>query len=58
MDEQRQECRTIREPERKGSARKPYSPPGLKDYGTVADLTRTGSGTISDGRGTKKTVRP
>lgn len=35
----------------KETARQPYSPPVLIEHGTVAELTRTGTGSLSDGGG-------
>jgi hypothetical protein len=40
--------------ERKGPealAKKPYSSPRIEDYGSVVELTGTGSGAIDDGGG-------
>jgi hypothetical protein len=34
-----------------GTAKKPYSKPRVEDYGSVADLTRAGGGTIEDAGG-------
>ena len=31
--------------------KRPYRKPRIEDYGTVADLTLTGAGTIDDGGG-------
>lgn len=33
------------------TAKKPYQKPQIEDYGTVVELTGTGSGTIEDGGG-------
>lgn len=37
--------------ERPGEPKKSYSKPRIEDYGTVAELTGTGSGTVDDGGG-------
>lgn len=35
----------------KAAGKRPYRKPRIEDYGTVADLTLTGAGTIDDGGG-------
>jgi len=39
-------------------AKRLYTVPRLKDYGTVAELTRGGAGTTLDGRASKKVFAP
>lgn len=40
---------TRHEPKRTEDAKRPYHQPKLTEYGSVAKLTRTGSGTILEG---------
>ncbi len=38
----------VRRPEPDVGSRRPYAAPELIDYGTVAKLTQTGSGSVND----------